>query len=149
MKETIKEPIRALSWKEPYGSLMLPPNNKIETRTWDTKYRGLVLMCASKLSYSWSTVREISGSVQFDRILSVYSNKEFKEEYNGKAFAIGRLIDSRPMKKSDEDLTFCEFYSGLFCHVYSEVRHIEPFTWKGTQGWKTLNEEEKSKIILL
>ena len=51
------EPIKALSWKQPYASLML--KGKIETRSWPTNYRGLVLICASKAPYS---IKEIKGN---------------------------------------------------------------------------------------
>lgn len=52
MKFTEKYPgadIRALSTKQPYASLML--HGKVETRTWDSKYLGWVLICASKQAY--------------------------------------------------------------------------------------------------
>lgn len=54
--------LRALSWKEPFASLMLL--GKIETRVWDTKYRGLVLICASKQIYTADEIRHISGDEQ-------------------------------------------------------------------------------------
>lgn len=37
----------------------------------------------------------------------------------------------------------------LWCHVYENVHPIEPFTWLGSQGWSTLNDEQIGKIILL
>jgi hypothetical protein len=48
--EFLNQEIRALTWKEPYASLML--HGKIETRTWYTKYRGLVLICAGLKHYN-------------------------------------------------------------------------------------------------
>src|SRR5687767_12303739 len=95
------EPMKALSWKEPYGSLMLPPVNKIETRIWPTKYRGLVLLCASKAEYPWNVVRDIAGTNQFDRILDIHKQHP-AASVHGHAFAVGRLVDCRPMIKKDE-----------------------------------------------
>lgn len=41
--------IKALSVKEPFASFIKSGTKKIETRTWKTKYRGDILICASKI----------------------------------------------------------------------------------------------------
>lgn len=127
----ITEPIRALNWREPYGALML--HGKIETRTWKTNYRGLVLLCASKKDYPWDVVRSISEPEQFDRILDLSSHLNM---HNGVAFAISRLVDCRPMVKEDEDKCFVAYHPDLFCHVHADVKAIDPLPWKGAQGWQ-------------
>lgn len=142
----INEEIRALNWKEPFGSLMLPPHNKIETRIWHTNYRGLVLICISQKDYAWNTVSDIAGDKQFMRILDVSGEHRFTDVPRGYAVAIGRLINSRPMKKTDEDLTFVEFHSDLFCHVYEDVRLINPIPWKGGQKWRRVSQEIINQI---
>lgn len=153
------EEIRALSWKEPFASLML--HGKIETRTWDTKYRGLVLICASKKRYTLWEVDSICGGDRTEEgmrkaeriagkivgILGQFWNNGTL--ISGNAIGIGRLIDSRPMKLEDEEKCFVAFNPDLYCHVYEYVRPIKPFPWKGSQGWKRLTEEEKSLIELL
>ena len=139
--------VRALSWKEPFASLMII--GKIETRTWDTKYRGLVLICASQKKYTEGDIIAISGEVQAQRLLVDFVNKKRIIENPGKAIAIGRLIDSRPMTPNDESATFVKYRPGLYCHVYADVTPIKPFDWKGSQGWRTVSEEIKSKIEFL
>ena len=143
------ETIQALSWKEPYGSLML--HGKIETRTWPTKYRGLVLICASKAPYPSNTVKSISGIHQFGRIIETLHGDTMNTKYprSGVAFAIGYLMDCRPMQKSDENHCYVEYYPDLFCHIYRDVKPIEEFAWKGSQGWRKLTEEEIKKIKIL
>lgn len=169
------QPVRALSWKQPYASLML--HGKIETRTWDTKYRGWVLICASKASYSIKDIVNISGRMQFERIKGTFSLFEYMTAKgstlhymditpshvlnNGKAIAIGRLINSRRMGSivSDRTITdqglyieskcFVAINYDLFLHEYSDVQAIEPFDWHGTQGWKKLDEETIDKIKLI
>lgn len=140
------EKLLALSWKQPYAGLMLC--GKIETRTWNTNYRGWVLICASQQGYKWPQVQNISGRAQAARISTqiLCSGNIF---HPGKAIAIGRLIDCRPMRKEDEDKCFVQFFSDLFCHVYEDVQAIEPFRWKGKQGWSEVPLEVKSKIVLL
>lgn len=138
-----EEEIRALSWKEPFGSLML--HDKIETRVWPTKYRGKVLICTSKMAYSINAVNSIAGTKQSKRIAYLIKSR-FRF---GMAIAIGDLIDCRRMKSEDEDKCFVQFNPELWCHVYANVKKIQPFPWKGSQGWRTLTPEIKSKIIIL
>jgi len=158
--------LRALSWKEPFASLML--RGKVETRVWDSKYFGWVLICASKAHYSPSQIKAISGKEQYERI------EKFQQEKNwlfpcGKAIAVGKLHHSELMDnlminppKSPEDhkknvevnnaiawATYVEPRSGLYMHHYMDVQPIAPFDWQGKLGWSTVSEEVKSKIILL
>lgn len=144
------QPIRALSLRQPFASLMLPPFNKIETRTWSTNYRGLVLICASQKGYPWNVVRDICGAKQFNRITNFIGTHKLRlSATDGHAIAIGNLVDCRPMTKEDEDKCFVQHFPDLWCHVYENVRPIKPFPWKGSQGWKTLTEEQTRKIEVI
>jgi hypothetical protein len=139
------EKLLALSWKQPYAELML--KGKIETRTWNTNYRGWVLICASKQPYFTEQLRRISGGKQLVRMGDFLA--KINPGFEGKAIAIGRLVDCRPMRKEDEDKCFVQFFPDLFCHVYEDVQAIEPIPWKGKQGWSEVSPEVKAKIILL
>ena len=86
---------------------------------------------------------------------------------SGQAIAVGKLVTSRPMTKADEDACFVEYRDPwyepvlkngeqigtrkkqLFCHIYEDVHAIEPFDWKGSQGWRALTWRENKKIIIL
>ena len=138
--------IRALSWKQPYASLML--HGKVETRSWNTKYRGLVLICSSKRDYKLDEVLRISGKKQLGRILNVFELHGY-EQPSGMAIAIGELVNVKEMTPWDEDDCYVDWQPNLWCHVYSNVQAIEPFPWKGSQGWRILDEETKRKIKIL
>lgn len=144
MENTFKpeDKLMALSWKQPYANLML--QGKIETRTWNTNVRGWVLICASKTMYKFDIVKQISGPYQLERIKKSGAYGGLGEF--GMAIAIGKLVDSRPMQKDDEDKCFVEYHPDLFCHVYENVQAIKPFPWKGSQGWKEVPLLLKSKI---
>ena len=149
-----KETIKALSWKEPYGTLML--YGKIETRIWRTNYRGLVLICASKKSYCIDDVLDISPSGFMDiwNIFKIDPNDFNWDSYNlfkraGKAFAIGNLVDCRPMKPEDEEKAFVKYYPDLYSWIFEDVKAIQSFPWKGSLGMRFLTQEEKQKIILI
>ena len=94
-------PMRALSWKQPYLGLMF--HDKIETRTWPTDYRGLVLMCASKQPYPPEVIMNISGDIQYRRIMKLMHQEQGMWFMNfGNALAVGRLVDCYPMPVEDE-----------------------------------------------
>lgn len=156
--------LRALSWKQPFGTLML--HGKIETRTWDTKYRGWVLICLSKIAYDDEAFENIAGHDQFVRIVNSlngeYDYPKTELHTGGQAIAIGRLVDSRPMKGVDEDLCFVKYrppwahvskktgrkaWKRLWCHIYEDVQPINPVNWIGSQGWRTVLMTHKIQLL--
>lgn len=154
------EKMLALSWKQPFAGLML--HGKVETRTWSTSYRGLVLICVSAIPYSAHQAWAICGE-QMTRVV-----ERLPEYHNfGLAIAVGKLVGCRPMTKQDEDLCFVQYREPweevtilkngksktvtkrLYCHFYENVKAIKPFEWKGTQGWKTVEAEIVKSIEYL
>lgn len=145
-------PMRALSWKQPYGSAML--HGKIETRTRDTGYRGLVMICTSKQPYNEEVVRKISGDELFVELCKVLVGDE-TVDLDGYAIAVGRLTNSLWSGVYDlpsltlQKHTFVANHANLWLHVYEEVTPIKPFPWKGSQGWRTVPSDIRNKIELL
>lgn len=140
--------VRALSWKNPFGTAML--HDKEETRVWATEYRGWVLICLSKQSYTTIQQRNICGDKQYERLQKAIEGDPTKQ-MTGVAIAIGYLTDCKPMSEDtkEADRAFVEYQPGLFRHIYSEVHRIEPFEWKGTQGWKTISADDLKKIKII
>lgn len=136
--------MRALSWKQPFGTAML--HGKIETRKWDTRYRGLVLICTSKSGYTHNQMMAISGSVLCDRLYDKMVPDTGTAFSIGEAIAVGELIDTRPMLPDDELKTLVKYNPSLFCHIYRNVRAIKKFPWKGSLGWRTVSSEVEESI---
>lgn len=105
---------RALSVKEPWASLIREGKKTIETRTWNTKYRGDVLIVASKRPKSF---------------------------YAGNALAIAELIDCRPMTDVDVSRACCLVYDRAWSWVLQNVRPIKPFSVKGQLGLYTVQAD--------
>jgi hypothetical protein len=150
-------PVRALSWKQPYATMML--YGKAETRIWPTDYRGLVLICSSQKGYNEMQLSAISGGIQVRRMREAMAAKRYPE-LDGHALAIGRLHTCKPMgsyaPKQDpadvekvENLTFVRFFWDLFVFEFKDIRPIKPIPWKGSQKWRTITKEDKNNIILL
>jgi hypothetical protein len=142
--------IMALSWKEPYASMML--HGKIETRTWKTDYRGLVLICTSKKKYNSDVVQAISGYIRSKEIAQTLFGRDslalvYDSSYNlGCAIAVGRLIACKPMEWEDEAKAFVTCREALWCHFYEDVVAIEPISFKGGQKWTKVSQDIINKI---
>ncbi|MEO1263553.1 MAG: hypothetical protein AAFZ15_32375 [Bacteroidota bacterium] len=137
--------LRALTWKEPFASLMMWC--KVGTRTWSTDYRGLVLICAGKTPYNKRELFALCGERQMKRV-EYYKTLETFKNNEGKAIGIAELWNCRPMKPSDENACFVQYKPGLYCHFYKNIRAIEHMPYKGQQGWKKLAPEFWEKITL-
>lgn len=146
--KTEKE-IRALSWRQPYASMMLN-GKRFETRNWNTKYRGYVLICSSMKPYNLHDISKFSGWAQFNRVRNALQIDGIGYgEHNlplAHAIAVGRLIDSRPMMREDVPQAYVDYNPALFVHEYEDVTLIKPFFWKGSQGFRSLTEVEKTLI---
>jgi len=99
--------MKAISIKEPWASMILSGKKTIETRRWETKHRGKLLLCASKKPES---------------------------SISGHAFAIAFLSDIQPMLERDEFRACCEVYDGAFSWFLVNVEPIKPFPVKGQLG---------------
>ena len=136
--------LKALTWKQPFAQLML--HGKIETRSWLTHYRGWVLICAGAQSYNDRIIREMAGDDNYQRILDIFNDKPIVWE-KGKAIAIGKLVDCRPMTPEDAVACFVNYNPKLWCHIYENVQPIRPFDWKGAQGWRRVGPAANIQII--
>ena|GEM_PF-1077527 len=99
-----KRVMKALSVREPWAGLIRNGKKTIETRTWNTNYRGDLLICAS-------------------------ANP--KTGLSGKAVCIVEVVDCRPMEKSDEMAACCEIYPNAKAWILRNIRPITPFPVKG------------------
>jgi hypothetical protein len=104
-------PVRAMSVKQPWASLIAKGQKTIETRTWATKYRGDLLIVSSK-----------SPRIQ----------------PAGFALALARLVECRPMTPQDETAACCGVYPHAFAWVLKDVKSVAPFPVHGRLGIYTL-----------
>lgn len=130
--------LRGLVWKNPFGPLMI--HGKKETRSWNTSYRGEVVIISGLGFYSEQQLLSLCGQVQLDRINYTLNGYDLKAN-SGKAIAIGLLIDTWIMRPEDEDACFVKYDPKLFVHNYIEIQPIIPSPIKGKLGWmKGLNK---------
>ncbi len=100
--------VKALSIREPWASKIACGRKTIETRTWQTRYRGQLLLCAS---------RSPSGI------------------YTGRAFAVAELVDVRPMTPRDESDACCEWSPDRYAWMLEDiVPVVDPWPVSGQLG---------------
>ncbi len=114
--------MKALSIKEPWASMIRDGKKIIETRTWSTKYRGNILLCASKYPES---------------------------DISGKAFAIAQLIDVKPMIKEDIVRAQCDMYPGAYSWFLGDIELIESFDVRGKLKLFDVEDKEIKKMSKL
>ena len=100
-------PVKALSIQEPYASMIAEGIKTIETRKWHTKYRGDLLLCASKRPAI---------------------------KLAGYAFAVMTLTLCEPMAPRHRDRACCPVQDRVFAWCLENLRLIEPVPLKGALG---------------
>ena len=127
--------MKAISVRRPWSHLIMLDLKTIETRTWATKHRGDLLICAGK---------------KIDRrAAKVYCRETGSIALGGHALCIVDLVDCRPMVKTDETAAMCELYDGAFAWVLENVRWVDPFPVKGQLGIFNipLSQKELARVI--
>jgi hypothetical protein len=126
----VEEIMKACSIKQPWAWAIQYGFKTIETRTWHTSYRGDLLIVSSKLPD-----KVMMGSLAREQGLTPeLMASSGRPLLYGKALAVAKLVDCRPMSKLDEDAAMCERYPGAFSWVLEDVYRIEPFDVKGQLG---------------
>lgn len=114
--------MKALSVTQPWAHLILDGCKTIETRTWDTTYRGDLLICATK---------EKSANVRW---WAEHFDVPFGQLVFGHALCVVDFYVCRPMTTHDEKAACCEVTPGRYAWLLRNVRRVDPFPVKGRLG---------------
>lgn len=149
--------MKALSLWEPWATLMDEKYKRIETRSWSTKHRGELLICAAKVKHPdgfalWSSEQRNGG---LPRHLGAWDGLPF-----GKALCVVNLIDCVPTEwllRSHEDRAselrtsyfanggfpqpeerYGNYADGRFAWITEYVTTLPRFPQRGAQGLFTV-----------
>ncbi len=142
--------MKAISLWEPWASLIRTGAKKWETRHWRTSYRGKLLICAAKRKHIGELLHLLADQ-RFQRGLAPLV-KEFWAGVGicdlnfGKAVVIVDLTDCRPTydmtpEEIGTDVPFGDFSTGRYGWKLENLRVIEPFPVKGSQGFFNVPDE--------
>lgn len=139
--------VRLITLNEPFASLMAY-HGKQETRSRNTKVRGLVCIHAAKVPYGAKKVFEISGQDQYN----VINKKEIDYCNTGKILSIGYLTSTKFMgdhpndKRMIKEKCYVKYNPDLWIWEFEDMTPIDPIPFKGSQGWSILTQEQKALI---
>lgn len=123
--------MKALSTKQPYGGWIAEKKKPIETRTWQTFYRGDLLIVSSK---QWHD--DYKGKKFQSRLVNLL----------GYALCVARLHKITKMTKEDEPKAMCKLYPGAYSWHFDNIRLVEPFPVHGRLNLFNVTLPENFKI---
>ena len=132
--------MKGLSLWQPWAGFVVLGKKSIETRFWQTYYRGPVLICsAKKYDSNWRRIspRPNAGSGDYPELTM-----------SGMALCVAKLVDCRPMEKSDEDASMVRFHrvAGRYSWVLEDIRPVTPFAVTGRQRLFNVDESILRKV---
>ncbi len=144
--------MKAISLWEPWASLIRTGAKKWETRSWATKYRGPLLICAAKGGLPFYKMNDLLSLWEFQGGLAPLVGKPLDLTWkswpgvktvhlnHGKAVAIVDLTDCKrtgdmTWAEIGTDKPFGDFTLGRYAWKLENVRAIEFFQIKGSQGF--------------
>lgn len=132
--------IKALSLWQPHADLIALGHKTIETRTWPCRYRGSLLICASKrTSDNADKIDYAVAMLQLPRMLEREQPilpPDYQPRY-GVAVAIAKMVDCQQLTSSPEHVyhSCVGSPSGRYGYFLEEVMAIDrPFPVTGRQG---------------
>lgn len=135
--------VKALSITEPYPTLIMLGDKRIETRPWKTNYRGTILIHASKTRNRKflcnADLMDRAGALHFGSIVAV-------------ADLVGCDLMTAESVESMRCLNPREFSAGFYSPgryewILDNVRPVEPVSVKGQLGLWTFNTSNLKKGV--
>ena len=159
--------MKVISILQPWASLVALGHKRIETRSWNTKYRGELLIHASKRMLDMFEQKEfwerLYGEVNFDTYKELASMPRFEELPYGSIIGKVNLIDTCTTEEAktrlyykeysqnhsrEQELAFGDYSPTRFGWLLSDpILFKEPIPCKGQLGIWNLPAELESLII--
>lgn len=154
MDKTIKA--RVISLYQPYATLMVLGEKQNETRSWDTNYRGPVLIHATKSMPVWCM--DLCHKEPFRSVLARHGYHSYSNLPKGAILGQVEIMDTMPsdvwLRKTAPHLFglrnprdvqeehFGDYSAGRFAWRTANPQRFEtPYPTKGSQGFWYVNPE--------
>jgi len=147
-EQILSNEVRLITLNEPFASLM-SFHGKNETRSRDTKVRGLVCIHAAKVPFDNDKLRKICSEKIFSIIKSLVKDRWHNRS---KILSIGYLVGTKFMgdypdfKDEIEAKCFVKYNPDLWIWEFEDMTPIEPIFFKGSQGWSILTSQKKQLL---
>lgn len=114
--------IKAIVVKNPDAALIRAGLKTVETRTWETKYRGPLLIVAAKID-------------NLERMVLHGRSAPEEDFFRGRAVAIVNLSNCTTMGKEHEAAAFVGSRPGLYAWTLRDNQKVRPFEVRGMPGF--------------
>mgnify|MGYP003584899692 CR=1 FL=1 len=126
--------MKAISVRMPFPALIMAGIKDLESRTWDTKFRGDLLICAGKTPHK--LFREYDHTTNMLSLDNHYAESHYQvaEEFmllGGKACCVVNVVNVRFMYLSDMERACCDWEPDVYVWELKDIRPIEPFDVHG------------------
>ncbi len=141
--------MKCISLKQPFASLIADGHKTIETRSWQTKYRGELLICSSLTAYKNYQSAALIPEIISRELIRLYDLiGEYFPPVNplGCAVCIVNLFHVRKMKIEDE-MKACVYHGDFFAWFLKDIRKVKPFSIKGSMKIFDIDCENKIELI--
>lgn len=125
--------MKALSIRQPWASLIASGRKTIELRTWTTKYRGPLVVCAGSAR---------SATVDGKRVRVV----EGDATPLGVVLCVVDLVDVRASTDADAEHAFCQPMPAEFAWVLENARPVQALAVSGKLGLFTPDDALRAHI---
>jgi hypothetical protein len=122
--------VKALSLTQPWASLVALGEKRVETRSWNTNYRGLLAIHAAKTYPRWA--KELAGQEPFySSLRAPIGNYSYPELRCGQVLCIVSLTVIRFTQTvrddlSEKELAFGDYSDGRFAWCLSLFEPVSP-----------------------
>jgi len=131
--------MKALSIHQPWAWAILHAGKTVENRGWSTRYRGPLLIHASKTRSSYD--RE--ATLDWEKMYAVALPK-WEELVVGAIVGVVELVDCLPASRVDPS----PWVEGPVCWVLANPRaFVEPVSYRGVQGLFEIREDLRVEAV--
>lgn len=137
-----------LSLYQPFANLITLKHKLVETRFYQRKFRGDLLICAAQKIMPLPELKKVMTNEQYHKFLEI----QRKAPYDlfgptGVAMCVVNVVDWRPMNKiEDLQTSFVAWDILRWVAVLDNIRPIVTFDLKGRQTIFPLTDKEQSQI---
>jgi hypothetical protein len=124
--------MKALSVKQPWATLLVEGKKTIEVRSWATKHRGPLVICAS------ASPKNVFWHDSVDDVMRLM--------HAGCIIGVVELVDVRLMTEEDDDASAGNYVDGAYAWVCSPLYFCRPDPIVGRLNLFDIQDEKLVKI---
>jgi hypothetical protein len=146
--------MKAISLWQPYASLIQAGAKRWETRSWNTHYRGPLVICSTKTGYSKRELNKLLLREVFQKALSPLIDEDRAVKIDdlptGQALSLVQLTNVIPTERLSlsaykGERVFGDFAPGRYAWQLEDIEPLQPFPVTGKQGFFELDNQKVAK----